>query len=156
MKKMTIFGAGHKIVLTALPALALSLLIGIHFKEVFRFGHIPLSVLIGSGIGLIVAGLSINLFSASLMLRAFGEKRLLTTGPYRVSRNPMYASFIFLTFPGLSILLNCWIVLLTSVALHVAVSLFVKDEEIWLAEQFKEEWKNYAGRVGRIFPKILQ
>ncbi|MBD3346613.1 MAG: hypothetical protein GF401_16275 [Chitinivibrionales bacterium] len=153
-RNMTLFGAGHKIAALAFPGIALSLLIGFLFRDVFRFGTIPAPVLVGSGIGLMVVGLSVNFFSAFSMMRAFKEHRLLTSGPYGLSRNPMYASFIFLTIPGLSLALNCWAVLAASVALYAATARFAKVEEEWLAARFGTEWDAYAHQVGRIFPKV--
>jgi protein-S-isoprenylcysteine O-methyltransferase Ste14 len=151
---MTIFGAGHKIAMLVLPVLGVAIWLGLRYPEVFRFGNISQPVLLGSGIGLIVIGLAVNIFSARLMLRAFKQRQLLTTGPYAISRNPMYTSFIVLTIPGLGLALNCWAVLTVSVVMYIAIVLSVKEEEEWLTQTFGEQYVTYARNVGRIFPKV--
>ena len=153
-KKMTVLGAEHKIALVSFPAIAAILLFGLTYNEMFRFGQIPPPVLLGCGIGLIVVGLTINFGSAFFMMKAFRDVRLLKTGPYGLSRNPMYASFIFLILPGLSLVLNCSIALAASLVLYAAASFFVKQEEQWLAQNFGDEWDKYTNQVGRFFPKV--
>ena len=75
-------------------------------------------------------------------------------GRATIRRNPMYASFIALTVPGIALVLNNWTVLPASIALYAAVSYFVKDEEQWLEAQFGAQWTEYSGRTGRIFPQL--
>lgn len=154
-KKMTVFGAGHKIALVTIPVLAVCLFTGMHYRQFFDFGAIPLSILLGTGLGLMVAGLTINFISAFLMLRAFKHGRLCTGGTYALCRNPMYASFIFLTIPGLSLALNSWAVLPVCSVLYAATSVYADEEEQWLADRFGGEWEAYAQQTGRILPKLL-
>jgi protein-S-isoprenylcysteine O-methyltransferase Ste14 len=151
---MTVIGAGHKIALAVAPAIALCTPLAWRYREFLRFGRIPFPVLLGAGIGLITVGLSINFLSAFAMMRAFRQGRLVTTGAYGLSRNPMYASFIFLTIPGVSLALNCWALLAASAALYAATAVFVADEERWLAGRFGGEWEQYTQQVGRIIPKV--
>jgi protein-S-isoprenylcysteine O-methyltransferase Ste14 len=153
-KNMTVIGSGRLIALAVLPLLMLAIWLGMHFSGALRFGQLAVPVLLGAGIGLIVVGLSLNFASALLMLRAFNRKQLSTTGPYAVSRNPMYASFIYCTIPGLALCLNNWAILFVSVTLYLAVVIFVKSEETWLAATFGDEYQTYVRRVGRIFPKL--
>jgi protein-S-isoprenylcysteine O-methyltransferase Ste14 len=153
-KNMTVIGAGYPIALTMLPILFLAMWFGIHFPEAVRFGRLDAPLLLGAGLGLIVVGLSVNFGSALLMLRAFKQRQLVTTGPYALSRNPMYASFICLTIPGLALCLNNWTILGVSAFLYLAVRTFVGSEERWLATHFGDEYQTYARRVGRVFPKV--
>ena len=152
--RMTVFGAGHKIALVIVPVFVASILAGWRYREFFDFGGIPFPALLGTGIGLMVTGLGLNFVSAVAMMRAFVRHRLLTTGTYAFSRNPMYASFIFLTVPGLSLVLNCWAVLAVSTVMYAATAFFVGEEERWLAQRFGNEWEQYTRHVGRIFPKV--
>jgi protein-S-isoprenylcysteine O-methyltransferase Ste14 len=152
--KMSVFGAGHKIAVATVPTVAFCAAAAWRYGESFHYGGMPVPMLLGAGVGLIVVGLTVNFVAAFSMLRAFRQQRLLTSGIYSLSRNPMYASFIFLTIPGISLALNCWVMLGTSVALYVATSHFVVEEEWWLAERFGSKWEQYAQEVGRIFPKV--
>ncbi len=76
-------------------------------------------------------------------------RHLVTTGPYRVSRNPMYV--------GVVAILAGWCTLWDSLPLivysalvvigfHLRVLLF---EEPWAARQFGAEWQAYRARVSR-------
>jgi protein-S-isoprenylcysteine O-methyltransferase Ste14 len=151
---MTIFGAGHKIAAVTFPVLAIAIAAGFFFPVIFHFGPIPYPLLVGTGLGLIVIGLSVYCTAAIMMLRAFRNGQLATRGPYALSRNPMYASFIIFTLPGMSLVLNNWVILLVSVVLYDAITRFVKEEEQWLASKFGRSWTDYAARVGRIFPRL--
>ena len=74
---------------------------------------------------------------------------LVTTGPYRLSRNPLYVAITFL-FLALTMFLNTWwgIVLLLPVLaiLHWGV---VRREEHYLAKKFGDEYARYRYRVRR-------
>jgi protein-S-isoprenylcysteine O-methyltransferase Ste14 len=79
-------------------------------------------------------------------------RRLVVSGPYQVSRNPMYI--------GVSLILIGWAVGLglpslwyyaavVMVAFHLRV---VLGEEPWQARTFGEEWERYKARVPRWLP----
>lgn len=152
--RMTVFGAGHKMGLVILPVLVPTILIAVLYPDLCSFGRLAPWLRFGFGSALVAVGLTINFVSAFAMMRAFGQKRLLTNGTYGLSRNPMYTSFILFTIPGVSLLLNCWAVLAVSPAIYAATVIFVKEEEAWLAMQFGARWEDYARRVGRVFPKV--
>jgi len=79
-----------------------------------------------------------------------GKHELRTGGIYRISRNPMYASFIFLntaTFLFLpSILLLA--VMIYGMAVHHFIIL---GEEKFLENEFGDEYRKYKSRVARYF-----
>jgi protein-S-isoprenylcysteine O-methyltransferase Ste14 len=151
---MTVLGAGHRIAAMMLPFLTLAIAAKWPLGQTLHFPFAPYPLLLGAGIGLMVVGLAINGASAALMLKAFNADRLETRGPYALSRNPMYASFIVLTIPGLSLALDNWAVLPVSVVLYAAVRLSIGAEERWLSAKFGETWTAYARQVGRIIPKL--
>jgi protein-S-isoprenylcysteine O-methyltransferase Ste14 len=74
---------------------------------------------------------------------------LVTTGPFRFSRNPLYVA-ITLLFVGFTLLLNSWwgVVLLAPVLaiLHWGV---VRREERYLQLKFGEQYTEYRSRVRR-------
>lgn len=79
-----------------------------------------------------------------------GKHELRTGGIYRISRNPMYASFIFLntaTFLFLpSILLL--VVMIYGMVVHHFIIL---GEEKFLETEFGDEYRKYKSRVARYF-----
>jgi protein-S-isoprenylcysteine O-methyltransferase Ste14 len=152
-KDMTAIGAEKKIAAITLPCLGIACSAGIIFPERFKIGCLSIPLLFGSGLGLIVVGLSLYGTAAIMMLRAFRRGRLETRGPFAISRNPMYASFMALLLPGLALALNNWLILAAIAALCAATNHFVKEEERRLELKFGPLWKDYAARVGRFFPK---
>jgi protein-S-isoprenylcysteine O-methyltransferase Ste14 len=155
-KDMTEFGIGKKLGLIVLPFLAAAIAAGIWLPGTFAFDHLSHAMLMGMGIGMVVIGISLNMFSAAFMMKAFKNKRLATAGPYALSRNPMYASFIVFTIPGIALVCNNWLLALVSLALYGGVTLLVGEEELWLEKNFGEEYRAYKTRTGRIFPKVWQ
>ncbi len=152
--KMTIFGAGHQIALLVVPWLGMTIAARYLFPEFSRFHYVPSRVGIGAGLLLIAIGLIINFTSAVIMMRAFRSGRLLTEGPYGVSRNPMYASFAFLTIPGLALALDSWPVITASLAIYWGARLFVTAEERYLENSFGDAYREYRNRVGFMFPRL--
>jgi protein-S-isoprenylcysteine O-methyltransferase Ste14 len=76
-------------------------------------------------------------------------QRLVTTGPYRFSRNPMYVGVVTILI-GWCTLWNSRALIIYAVLLaigfHLRVLLF---EEPWAARQFGTEWQAYRARVSR-------
>ena len=76
-------------------------------------------------------------------------KAIVTSGPFRFSRNPLYCSLTLL-YLGLSAFLNTWwsLILLVPLLLvmHVGV---VRREERYLERKFGEEYRRYRSSVRR-------
>ena len=81
-------------------------------------------------------------------------ERLVTGGPYRYTRNPMYLGhLVFLA--GLALALRSWLGALVLV-LHAAwFHRRVKGDEARLAALFGGPYRDYAARVRRWIPGIL-
>lgn len=74
---------------------------------------------------------------------------LVTAGPYRFSRNPMYIA-VMLVLLGWTVGFWSRLLLLYTVGVIVAFQLrVVFGEEPWLARTFGEDWQHYAARVPR-------
>lgn len=76
-------------------------------------------------------------------------RHLVTGGPYRLSRNPMYVTVLVILL-GWSTSFQSYVLLVYALALMVAFQLrIVLGEEPWLARMHGNQWQAYAARVPR-------
>lgn len=74
---------------------------------------------------------------------------LITTGPYRFSRNPLYVAAV-LTLLAFSVLLDSlWILVFVPVLLLLLDVLVIRHEEARLLLRFGERYLDYSARVRR-------
>lgn len=109
-----------------------------------------------AGVALMVVGIALTGASAVMFVRArttiiphHRVSLLVTSGPYRLSRNPMYTGLALITI-GLALTIDTWWPIVTLVLALVAIRLLViGPEERYLAEAFGEEYAAYCPRVRR-------
>jgi protein-S-isoprenylcysteine O-methyltransferase Ste14 len=104
------------------------------------------------GVFLVAVGTYFWLSSVVLIKRAFDSHRLITKGVYRLTRNPLYASFIVFIIPGLAFMENNLSLLVTSVTMFVAFKLRIRREEEFLEKQFGMEFEHYKKSVAQLIP----
>ncbi len=91
----------------------------------------------------------------------FGETeprldRLVTEGPYRFSRHPLYLSFIILIL-GIDLIFDSVLGVAFTVFLSIPSAVFrARIEDRLLREKFGEEWEEYAERVSFLLPKPIR
>ncbi len=74
---------------------------------------------------------------------------IVTSGPYRLSRNPIYLGFAC-TLIGLSLALSSyWGVVLSPLFMILLAQLVIKHEEIYLEKKFGDVYTSYKSRVRR-------
>lgn len=120
---------------------------------------------IAVAVGLAIVGISLSVWSIVYMKRkgdgnpldAFGHevaprtKHLMTSGPYRLSRNPMLTgSFVY--YAGVCVWLWTWQSLLVFAAVIVIMLVQVRTEEKRLRNDFGDEYEAYCRRTGRFLP----
>jgi protein-S-isoprenylcysteine O-methyltransferase Ste14 len=83
------------------------------------------------------------------IIPVFPATSVVTTGPYRVTRNPMYVSLIAL-YVGGSLLVNSWwpLILLPAVVLLIDRAVIAREER-YLRSAFPAEYAAYCDRVRR-------
>jgi protein-S-isoprenylcysteine O-methyltransferase Ste14 len=83
------------------------------------------------------------------MLPWTSDNKLLTSGPYRFSRNPMYASMA-LIYTGIGVLLGSGLVIVLLVPLIVIMNRYViAGEEAYLTREFGDEYLEFTQKIRR-------
>ena len=77
------------------------------------------------------------------------SRRLLTSGPYRWSRNPQFVALIAITAGAALLAESTGALLLLPVAITVSDATVVRCEEAYLRRTFGEEFERYAAHVNR-------
>jgi protein-S-isoprenylcysteine O-methyltransferase Ste14 len=91
-------------------------------------------------------------WSTGLQLRK--NHTLITEGPYRRVRHPMYTT-LMLCFAGLAIVSAAWpLLLLAALTVPFFYRVTVKEETM-MVEQFGEKYRLYAQQTGGFFPRLF-
>ena len=80
--------------------------------------------------------------------------RIVTEGPYRLTRNPMYLGHLIFTL-GLAVTFRSWVALAVLVLRAIWFHRRVVADEARLAERFGAEYTDYKARVKRWVPGVL-
>jgi protein-S-isoprenylcysteine O-methyltransferase Ste14 len=111
-------------------------------------------VLTAASLGLIIwvqHSLGLN-FSTTLHLRQ--EHTLVTHGPYRWVRHPMYTVLVTLMFSYMLLTANWFVNGLPILGLLAVILSRVAHEEAVMLERFGESYRRYMQHTGRFLPKI--
>lgn len=148
---MNIIGQGGKIILFVLPSLAAAILVHSYFRQVAALPE-SLGSVRPAGYLLLLLGLVLWGTAVVQLLTGFSKGKLVTTGAYRIVRNPIYCSVTFFILPAIALLTLTWVYLIPSVFLYVGVMIFIEEEERQLTAAFGNEYRNYTARVDRLVP----
>jgi protein-S-isoprenylcysteine O-methyltransferase Ste14 len=74
---------------------------------------------------------------------------IVSKGPFRFSRNPMYLSLLLLMFGVASFTFSLWYFVAVFVLFFLLGPLAVKPEEKYLTEKFGKQYTDYKNRVRR-------
>lgn len=118
--------------------------------EWLRWGGVVLLGVCIAGIWWAFHTLGVN-FAATLLIRR--EHRLVTSGPYRLVRHPMYTLGVA-TFVALFLVTASWFIgAFGAAGMAVLMIARVPKEEAMLREEFGEIWDRYAAQTGRFLPR---
>jgi protein-S-isoprenylcysteine O-methyltransferase Ste14 len=113
------------------------------------------------GIFLVAAGIALDLGTLLAFIRHKttvlphrGATRLITDGPFRYTRNPIYlANALLVAGAGLALGI-AWLLPATLAGAWATGRLAIAREEAHLALRFGAEWRDYAARTPRwLFPR---
>ena len=152
MEKLNFFGVGPKIGRITLPYLAVTITMTIFFPGIFTFGQPLKEPLLIAGIILIAIALAFYFTTLRLMLPGIKSNRLITSGAYRLCRNPLYSALLLFFIPGLGLLLNSWLILTTPIVGYLVFMKFIHEEEEQLERLFGNEYRSYHDKTSMLFP----
>ena len=152
MRKLNFLGIGPRIAAVLFPFLAAAIILSSVYHDTFCYAKAGNHILLYSGIALMAAGVVFYLMTARLLLKGLRETKLMTTGPYSLCQNPLYASIILLFIPALSLLLNSWLVLITSIVGFIIFKIFIGKEYKELESVFGESYMVYRKETPELFP----
>jgi protein-S-isoprenylcysteine O-methyltransferase Ste14 len=84
------------------------------------------------------------------------EQSLVTSGPYRLIRHPIYMAFLLILGATLLISAN-WFIGLAWIGMTVLeITSRIGFEETLMLEYFGDQYRQYMKSTGRLFPKFIQ
>ncbi len=108
------------------------------------------------GLFLLIIAFIPGMWALILMLRAGTHPEpthpttvLVTNGPFRFSRNPIYLTFTLFFLGFALITLNVWLLVILPLVLVVLIKGVIEREERYLERKFGESYREYKGRVRR-------
>jgi protein-S-isoprenylcysteine O-methyltransferase Ste14 len=131
-------------------------LVGVALEFAFPIDGLPLALALGGA--LVAGGLWLALDGAAMLFfRRAGTSMvpfnpttvLVTTGPYRVSRNPMYLGMAFL-YIALALAFGViWALIVLPLVIAAVDQLVISLEEGYLVRKFGQPYCDYMARVRR-------
>lgn len=120
-------------------------------------GWLPVRLL---GLTAGLAGAAVLTWAAAVLGRflvheaaVYEDHALVTSGPYRFVRHPVYSGYLALLLGSGLGMLNVWLLLLWPISLG-GILLQARAEERLLAWKFGEAYRGYATRTGRLVPRL--
>jgi protein-S-isoprenylcysteine O-methyltransferase Ste14 len=156
MPKLNFLGVGPRIAIVLLPWLLISILLSTHNRGMFSFTHEKSSVLFLCGIILLAFGIVFYGSTVRLLLKGLKETRLVTNGAFGLCQNPLYSSIILFIIPALSLIINSWLVLTTSIIGYILFKIFIKKEYKELEKFFGDDYIKYKNETPEFFPFPLK
>lgn len=87
-------------------------------------------------------------------VRIYNDQQLITNGPYRIVRHPLYASIIWMFYGAAIAYLNPLAAVETTLVFIPAMVYRSNLEEQALHETFGDQYSNYRKNTGRFFPTL--
>lgn len=117
----------------------------------------------GTGIGLALVGFALLQWAQNTLgknwsdtPRMIREQSLVTSGPYRFIRHPIYAAFLLILSSTLLISAN-WLIGLAWISMTILeVASRIGFEEQLMREYFGDQYLEYSKRTGRLLPRFIQ
>ena len=108
------------------------------------------------GAGLVLLWLSHHHLGTSFhsLVASKEDQKLVTTGPYRWMRHPIYTAYLMNYVGGGLLASNVVLTLVPAAAYAILVGIRMPREEELLQERFGEAYREYVKRTGRLLPRL--
>jgi len=114
-----------------------------------------------TGVGIALIGFALLQWSQVILGKSWSdtprmmkEQTLITSGPYRTIRHPIYTAFILILGSSLFISAN-WLIGLCWIGMTILeVASRIGFEESLMLEFFGEQYREYMKKTGRLLPKF--
>ncbi len=138
-------------VLTYLVGVALQIIFPINIRSQGALFFIKILGIVLFLIAAIFASWSQILFRKAKTTTTPGERsaKFVTSGPYRLSRNPMYISLTLAYIGEVGLLAQTWPLFVLPLVVAYINRIVIPLEENLLKKDFGEEYKNYCTQVRR-------
>ncbi len=120
-----------------------------HSSEANLIGSILGGILLATGMGIAAWGWLIFYKSRTTTVPGRASSKLVTWGPYRFSRNPMYVGLILAYLGEAGVLHQLWPVLFLPFVVFYINWIVIPVEEARLKEIFSMEYHAYCAKVRR-------
>ena len=144
---MKITGAAPKIAIPTIIYMFIAIYVDKLKYPLFTIKQDNYSSLTAVGIIMIIIGLSMVVAVQGKLRKSFKSGLLMKDGLYKILRNPMYDAYLIFVFPGLSLLLNSWLVMSTFIVNFILLQIFIREEYRYLENKFGQEYKSYLNNV---------
>lgn len=152
MKKLNFMGIGPKIGIIVFPWLIITILLSVKLKETFLISARGDRLLFYAGLVLVIAGALLYFLTVPALLKGLKETRLMTSGTFYLCCNPLYTSILLFIIPGVSLMMNSWIVLTTSIAGYILFKMSIRKEYEEMEEFFGDDFRKYRSETPEFFP----
>lgn len=149
---MTFGGVGPKMALISLPYITLCFVLLSKIPDFLEIQILNNPVATWTGFSFISLGFIFYLSTIIVFLKDFRQGKLVTRGPFRLCRNPLYASIILFILPGFGILFHSGIILSIPVVLYLNFKISIHGENIVLKRLFGEQYEEYCTNVREFLP----
>ena len=102
-----------------------------------------------TGVVIVAWGMLTFRRARTAILPSHGASQLVSEGPYRYTRNPMYTGLTIAYVGGAAVLDSAWPLLVLPAVLIALVRLVIAREEAYLSDAFGVEYNAYQARVRR-------
>lgn len=153
-KTLPMYGVGPLYVFIILITTIIFIVLS-HFKYIpsYNIKNLTLPLMI---MGIILIVLSVYMWYVSVVKdmvdKYISKGKLLTTGIYNYTRNPIYSAFTILSLGLILMANNYYLLILPFVYWIFLTILMILTEEKWLKEKFGKEYEEYKKKVNRCIP----